>query len=93
MRGFLGLTGYYRRFIRDYVLLAAQLTCMLKWNSFHRSDEALTPCTELKKALVATPVLQLPNFEENFIVECDASGGGIGVVLQQNNHPIAFFNR
>ncbi|OIT36537.1 putative mitochondrial protein, partial [Nicotiana attenuata] len=77
LRGFLGLTGYYRRFIKDYGLLAAPLTSMLKRNSFHWSDEALASFTELKKALVAAPVLQLPNFDEKFIVECDASGGAL----------------
>ncbi|KAL8099697.1 hypothetical protein AgCh_032096 [Apium graveolens] len=48
---------------------------------------------ELQNALSITPVLQLPNFDIEFVVECDASGMGIGAVLQQQGHPIAFFSR
>lgn len=47
----------------------------------------------LKEALAIAPALQLPNFDEQFIIECDTSGSGIGAVLQQDGHPIAFFSR
>ncbi|XP_068649406.1 uncharacterized protein [Aristolochia californica] len=48
---------------------------------------------QLKDALSSTPVLQLPDFDESCVVECDASGGGIGIVLHQQGHPIAYFSR
>ncbi|KAF3645204.1 hypothetical protein FXO38_19759 [Capsicum annuum] len=90
LRGFLGLTGYYRKFIKNYSLIVAPLISMLKRHAFKWNDDALASFEILKKALVAAPVLQLPNFIEEF-VECDASGVGIGAILQQQGHPIAFF--
>jgi hypothetical protein len=47
----------------------------------------------LKQALVAAPVLALPNFHDEFIIETDASGVGIGAMLLQQNHPIAFISK
>ncbi|XP_068639363.1 uncharacterized mitochondrial protein AtMg00860-like [Aristolochia californica] len=82
LKGFLGLSGYYRKFIHDYGQLAAPLTCLLKCNAFAWSEAAASSFAQLKLALASTPVLQLPNFEDLFVIECDAFRGGIGAVLQ-----------
>lgn len=47
----------------------------------------------LQEALTRNPVLQLPNFELSFVVQTDTSGSGIGVILLQKGHPIAFFSK
>ncbi|XP_068663001.1 uncharacterized mitochondrial protein AtMg00860-like [Aristolochia californica] len=93
VRGFLGLAGYYQKFIQSFDPLAPPLTNLLKKNSFQWNEEASTAFDALKNALASTRVLQLPNFDDLFVIECDASGGGIGVVLHQNSHPIAYFSR
>ena len=73
--------------------MAAPLTNLLKKNNACQWDKATNTTFEnLKNALSTTPVLQLPNFDLEFTV-CDASRMGIGVVLQQQGHSIAFFNR
>ncbi|XP_068666392.1 uncharacterized mitochondrial protein AtMg00860-like [Aristolochia californica] len=79
--GFLGFARYYKKFIKNYGLLATPLTSLLKKNSFIWNDLATQSFTNLKLALVSTPVLYLPNFEDLFEVECDASGRGIGAFL------------
>ncbi|GJZ08219.1 retrovirus-related pol polyprotein from transposon 17.6 [Tanacetum coccineum] len=66
---------------------------LLKKNSYEWSDSAQMASDELKAAMINAYVLALPNFQKEFIVETDASNEGIGVVLQQKGHPIAFLSR
>ncbi|XP_042056251.1 uncharacterized mitochondrial protein AtMg00860-like [Salvia splendens] len=91
--GFLGLTGYYRRFIAHYAHIAAPLTDLLKKNSFLWFPAADTSYANLKKAMTEAPVLRLSDFMRAFYMETDASDFGIGVVLLQDGHPLAFFSK
>jgi hypothetical protein len=93
LRGFLGLTGYYRKFIKGYESIAAPLTAMLRHNSFTWTDLGREAFQALKKAVSQTPVLALLNFSQPFLIECDVSGVGIGAVLMQSNRPIAFLSK
>ncbi|KAB5541338.1 hypothetical protein DKX38_014312 [Salix brachista] len=62
-------------------------------DSFQWTHEAALAFEQLKKAMTCTPVLALPDFTTNFILECDASDSGLGAVLQQQGKPIAYFSR
>jgi transposase InsO family protein len=92
VRGFLGLTRYYRKFIRSYGDIAAPLTQFLKRDAFRWTSAANTSFEALKVALTTAPVLQLPDFTRAFIVDCDASGSGIGAILHQGEGLLAFFS-
>ncbi|KAF5468711.1 hypothetical protein F2P56_012852 [Juglans regia] len=84
LRGFLGHTGYYRRFVKGYGLIAKPLITMLKKDSFEWTIEAREAFEELKQAMTKTPVFVLPNFEKPFEVYTDASNEGIEDVLVQD---------
>ncbi len=81
LRGFLGLTGYYRKFIKGYGSIAAPLTHMLKKNPFTWSTKSHATFEALKLVVTQAPILALPNFSQPFIIECDATGLGIGAVF------------
>jgi hypothetical protein len=87
--GFLGLMGYYRKFIRGYDDIAALLTQLLKQESFRWSPEAEAAFDALKAALTSAPVLQLPDFDKSFIVDYYTSGSGCSGPLAFFSHAIA----
>jgi hypothetical protein len=94
LRGFLGLAGFYRRFVRHFAILAKPLTQLLKkhqlfiWTTDHqKAFEAL------QQALCSAPVLAIPNFAKLFAIETDACQSSVGVVLLQEGHPLAYVSK
>lgn len=77
LRGFLGLSGYYRRFIQNYGTIASPFTNLYKKYSFLWTKIDQEAFMKLKHVIATTPILRLPDFSQTFILENDASGVGI----------------
>ncbi|GFT00031.1 retrovirus-related Pol polyprotein from transposon 297 [Trichonephila clavipes] len=102
IRTFLGLAGYYQKYINLFSVIAAPLTDALKGRAKKGEITWTTECEnafrELKGKLIDKPVLYAPNFEREFIVQTDASNAGMGAVLTQLNeqgeeHPILYLSK
>jgi hypothetical protein len=92
LMGFLGLTGYYRKFVKDYSSIAKPLNNLLK-KQFIWSGEAREAFEQLKVDMCSTPVLALPDFSQPFVVETNASNVGFSVVLMQKDIHVAFISK
>jgi hypothetical protein len=91
LRVFLGLIGYYRKFVHHYGKISKPLIDLLKKNAFHWTHVIEQAFTELKRAMCTTLVLTAPNFNKiTFVMESDASGTSIGIVLTQYGQPLSF---
>ena len=101
VRAFLGLTGYYRKFVPDYADIATPLSDLTKNkepNAIKWTEECEQAFTRFKKALCSEPVMRSPNFSRTFVLQTDASDRGIGAILSQcddkgKEHPIAFYSK
>ncbi|WVZ93706.1 hypothetical protein U9M48_039666 [Paspalum notatum var. saurae] len=93
IQSFLGLAGFYRRFVRDFSSIAAPLHELTKeCVPFAWGDSQEVAFNTLKDKLTHVPLLQLPDFNKVFELECDASGIGLGAVLLQEGKPVAYFS-
>lgn len=89
LRSFLGLAGYYRRFVPSFSIIAAPLFVLTrKGHQFEWRDEQANAFEELKKRLTSPPILGAPTPDGTFSVCVDASGEGLGVVVEQNQNGI-----
>ena len=94
IRNFLGLAGYYRRFVQDFSRIATPLTRLTrKGVRFEWSDACEESFLTLKERLTTAPVLALPDDSGEFVIYSDASKMGLGCVLMQNGKVIAYGSR
>jgi len=98
VRGFVGLCSYYRRFVKDFGRIAAPLNELSKKNQvFKWTEKCQDAFDTLKELLTTAPLLAMPNQDDKFILDCDASQCAIGGVLSQihdgEEHPIACASR
>nr|CAE02906.1 OSJNBb0045P24.14 [Oryza sativa Japonica Group] len=94
IRSFLGLAGYYRRFIENFSKIARPMTRLLQKEVKYKWTEGCEQSfQELKKRLVTAPVLVLPDSRKGFQVYCDASRHGLGCVLMQEGKVVAYASR
>jgi hypothetical protein len=88
---FLELAGYYRRFIEGFLKISKPMTELLeKDKQFEWTPACEATFQELEKRLMTAPVLVMPDMEKPFSIYCDASGQGLGCVLMQDGHVVAY---
>ncbi|GKC93706.1 putative reverse transcriptase domain-containing protein [Tanacetum coccineum] len=94
IRQFLGLVGYYRRFIKGFLKIAKPVTKLTqKSMMFEWGEKEDVAFQLLKQKLCSVPILALPEGSENFVVYCDASHKGLGAILMQKEKGIAYASR
>jgi hypothetical protein len=94
IRSFLGLAGYYRRFIEGFSKISKPMTELLaKGNTFEWMSRRETRFQVLKKRLTTAPVLTMSEMEKPFSIYYDTSGQGLGCVLMQDGHAVAYASR
>ncbi|GJX56663.1 putative reverse transcriptase domain-containing protein [Tanacetum coccineum] len=94
VRQFLGLAGYYRRFIKEFSLISKPLTKLTQKNKpYVWGDDEEEAFQTLKLKLCSAPILSLPEGSEDFVVYCDASLKGFGAILMQREKVIAYASR
>jgi hypothetical protein len=94
IRSFLGLVGYYRRFIKDFSKIAKPMMKLLEKNkTFEWTKKCQASFEELKKRLTSSPVLVLPDLTKKFDIYCDASRQGLGCVLMQEGQVVCYASR
>jgi hypothetical protein len=87
IQSFLGLAGYYQRFIEGFSKISKHMTELLeKDKKFKWTSACEASFQELKKRLTTTPILVMPDVENSFSMYCDASGQGLGCVLMHDGH-------
>jgi len=93
VRSFHGLASFYRQFAKDFSTIVAPLNAIVKKDVVFKWGQGQIEAFEnLKEKLTKAPILVLPNFAKTFEIECEASNIGIGAVLLQEGHPIAYFS-
>jgi hypothetical protein len=91
---FLGLASYYWRFIEGFSKIIKPMTELLKKDKkFKWMPTCKASFQELKKRLTTTLILVMPDMEELFSIYCNASGQGLGCVLMQDGHVVAYASR
>ena len=94
VRSFLGLAGYYRRFIEGFSKIARPMKELTKKDKkFIWTEACERSFQELKKRLTTAPVLTLPAIYKDFVVFCDASRQGLGCMLMQDGKVVAYASR
>ena len=93
LHGFLGLTRYYIKFVRNYGKIVAPLTTILNKNQFSWNQVAEKSFSILKKPTSNTPLLVVPYFSKTSVLECDALGKGLDVILIQEGYPLEFTSK
>jgi hypothetical protein len=93
LHGFLGLTGYYLKFVKNYGKIVAPLTTLLKNNSFTWTPAVAQYFQTLKMAMCTTLVPALPDFKNTFVLECDAFRKGIGVILMKEGQSFGLYQQ
>jgi hypothetical protein len=94
IQSFLGLARYYRRFIEGFLKISKPMTELLKKDKkFEWTPTCKVSFQELKKRLMIALILVMPDIEKPFSIYCDASGEGLGCVLMQDGHVVAYASR